>query len=120
MRRRRSSPEAKIQHAVVKHLKAHGAPGLLFFHVPNGGKRSLLEAVNFKRMGVRPGVADLIFLFCGRFYAMELKAPGNRPTPEQLEFLSAVQEAGGYTANPDSLDRALKCLRAWGMLRGRL
>lgn len=31
----------------------------LLFHVPNGGKRSKVEAARFKAMGVQAGVPDL-------------------------------------------------------------
>jgi hypothetical protein len=35
----------------------------LGFHVPNGGKRNGREAVKFKKLGVRAGVPDFIFLY---------------------------------------------------------
>lgn len=31
----------------------------------------------------------------GRFIACEMKAPGEKPTPEQLKFIEAVNNAGG-------------------------
>ena len=34
----------------------------ILFHAPNGGKRSLKEAMILKKQGVVPGVADLILL----------------------------------------------------------
>ncbi len=32
-------PEQALQKAVVQHLRIRGVPGLVFFHVPNGGHR---------------------------------------------------------------------------------
>lgn len=32
---------------------------IIFYHVPNGGYRDYLEAVKFKRMGVKAGVPDI-------------------------------------------------------------
>ncbi len=32
----------------------------LLLHVPNGGSRHLLEAVKLKRMGIKPGVPDIL------------------------------------------------------------
>jgi hypothetical protein len=54
----RKSPEAQIQRAVIQHLKARAVPGLVYFHVPNGGSRGKIEAAKFKAMGVRPGVYE--------------------------------------------------------------
>lgn len=45
----------------------------LLFHVPNGGKRSKIEAAQFKGMGVVPGVSDFVFLYKQRAYLIELK-----------------------------------------------
>lgn len=111
-------PEEQIQRAVVQHLHARGVPGLVFFHVPNGGKRRPIEAAIFKSMGVRAGVADLILVHRGKIYALELKAPGGRATEAQMKFLSEIDAAGAYTAMPASLDAALATLETWGLLRG--
>jgi len=35
---------------------------LNLYHCPNGGSRNEIEGAKLKRMGVRPGVADLILL----------------------------------------------------------
>lgn len=115
---RRANPEQQIQRAVVQHLRARGAPGLVFTHVPNGGYRKPIEAAIFKGIGVRAGVADLLLWRAGHSYALELKAPGGRPTESQLQFLSDMDKAGAFTCLCDSLDRALKVLETWGLLRG--
>lgn len=49
----------------------------MLFHVPNGGKRSKVEAMKFERMGVYPGVADLLG-FIGPPFALELKRPDGK------------------------------------------
>lgn len=53
--------EDGLQMTIANYLLSYH-PDLLWFHVPNGGKRNQLEAKKFKRMGVRAGVSDLIFL----------------------------------------------------------
>jgi hypothetical protein len=30
-----------------------------FYHIPNGGRRNLIEAMKFKRMGVKAGIPDI-------------------------------------------------------------
>jgi hypothetical protein len=119
-RRRNSQPEQIIHRAVVQHLRARGVPGLVFFHVPNGGKRGPVEAAIFKSLGVRAGVADLILFHAGKSFALELKADNGRPTAEQIEFLADIERAGAFTAMPRGLDAALATLETWGLLRGSL
>jgi hypothetical protein len=120
-------PEQALHKAVVAHLRQRGAPGLVFFHVPNGamlgGKRSrkgiAIQGSIMKGLGVRAGVADLILLRNGHAYALELKADGGRPTLAQMEFMSDWHAAGGFGCIVEGLDRALRCLETWGLLRGQ-
>ena len=114
---RKRSDETKLQMAVVQHLRLRGAPGLVFFHVPNGGARSKAEGAIFKAMGVRAGVSDLILLHSNRFFALELKAIGGRASPEQRDFISEADAAGAHTALVEGLDAALATLKSWGLLR---
>lgn len=114
----RRQTESMIQRAVWQHIQRRAVPKLVVFHVPNGGKRGPREARAFKAMGVVPGVSDFILLHAGKFFALELKAPGGRPTESQLEFLSQVSWAGGYSAICEGQDRALAVLENWGLLRG--
>ena len=109
--------EDKIQRAVCQHLRQRGAPGLLWWHTPNGGKRRPVEAAILKGLGTRAGVADLILVHRGRPFALELKTDEGRPTVEQMEFVSDFNSAGGSAAIVNGLDRALRTLETWGLLR---
>lgn len=53
----RRSEEDDIQLSVAQTLDAINAT---WCHVPNGGKRDLLEAKKLKRLGVKPGVPDIL------------------------------------------------------------
>ena len=110
--------EDAIQKAVVDHLNIRGVDGLVWFHVPNGGARSKIEAARFKRMGVRPGVSDLILYHDCTLYALELKAGKNKPTKAQEAFIDAVNGQGGNAAVATGLDEAIEKLEFWGLLRG--
>lgn len=68
---------------------------LKLFHVPNGGSRNRIEAAKLKRMGVRAGVADFIFLHKGRAYFIELKYGGDQ-SPSQSIFEKVVTEEGFF------------------------
>lgn len=114
----RANPEGEIQRAVVQHLRARGVSGLVWWHTPNGGRRGKIEGAIFKAMGVRAGVSDLILVHNKQIFALELKAEGGRPTTEQLTFLTEIDRAGAYTAIAPGLDRALRTLENWGLLRG--
>lgn len=119
--KRRANPEAIIQKAVCAHLRKRGRRGMVWFHVPNGGKRGKVEAAIFKTMGVKPGVSDLILLHNGRAYALELKADHGRPTEAQMQFISDWNTAigdNGAACIAEGLDRALRTLEIWGLLEG--
>src|SRR5262245_19458811 len=116
---RRCQPETAIQRAVFQHLRARAAPGVFAFHVPNGGYRKPVEAAILKSLGVVAGVPDVFAVHNGRCFALELKAEGARVSDKQLETLAALRDAGAFTCVAEALDRALACLEAWGLLRGR-
>jgi len=126
--KRRRHTEDDIQRAVVLHLRTRGVPGLVFFHPFNGallgGKKNQrgipIQALRAKGLGVQPGVSDLILLHRGRFFALELKAPGGRPTQAQMEFVTNVYAAGGCSCIAVGLDAALLVLKKWGLLRGEV
>jgi hypothetical protein len=70
------------------------------FAIPNGGKRSKTEAARMKKMGVKPGVSDLLLPIPRKgFHGLwiELKAKKGKPTKEQLEWLDKMT-AEGYAA----------------------
>lgn len=125
---RRQSDEEVIHRAVVAHLRQRGVPGLVWWHTPNGaflgGKRSAkgiaIQGSIMKGLGVRKGVSDLVLLHKGNAYALELKSAAGRPTVEQMQFASDFNAAGGSACICHDLDRALRCLETWGLLRGAL
>ena len=116
---RRQQPEAELQRTICEHLEARAAPGLVWWHCPNGGARSKAEASILAGLGVKRGVSDLHFLKGGKFYVLELKAPGKKPTDEQDRFMWAVAREGGSATWTSNLDTALTWLEAWGLIRGK-
>tara|TARA_R110000851_G_scaffold51794_2_gene122678 strand:+ start:295 stop:639 length:345 start_codon:yes stop_codon:yes gene_type:complete len=66
----------------------------LLFHVPNGGSRHVLEAVKMKKIGVVAGVADLLFLWNGKCYCLELKTATGRQSKKQQDWQNLVQKNG--------------------------
>jgi hypothetical protein len=115
---KRSQPEQEIQRRVFEHLRSRGERGVFAFHVPNGGKRALLEAVQFKKAGVVAGVPDVIAIKDGVTHALELKAgKARKPSDAQIETIKKMETAGVRVAVAHSLDEALFTLEYWGLLK---
>jgi hypothetical protein len=105
-------PEQALQIAVAAYMGA--IPDLLFFHIPNGGGRSKIEAAIFKRMGVKPGVPDLaVILPGGRVGFIELKAGKGRASPAQRAFADALVERGCPCVEARSLEDVAEALSRW-------
>ena len=66
-------------------------------HTPNGGKRSKAAAGRLKAMGVVAGIPDVCLPVPARgFYGMyiELKAPGETPSPAQQACMAGLTAQG--------------------------
>ena len=92
--------EAPIQEAVVVWFKGEN---IMFVASANGrfhGQRSV--GVQYRKMGVEPGVADLLVLEVGYDgkpgLAIELKCEGNRLQASQEAWLQRVRSKGWRTA----------------------
>ena len=117
--RRRKSPEAQLQRAIVQHYRQRAAPGVFMFAVPNGGYRRQIEAAIMKATGTVAGVPDTIWIRNGRVFAIELKAEGGRLSDAQLATMAKMREAGAVVAVATGIDEALRKLENFGLLRGR-
>ena len=110
--------EMQLHVAIAELLRATASPGVRFWHTPNGGKRAKQEAAQFKLMGVKAGVSDLVISMPGgRTGYIEVKAPNGRLTEEQENFLAAMAANGNPTAVVRSLDEAVSILTNWGAIR---
>jgi len=95
------TPEAKVKASVKEVLKKHGA----YWHCP-------------VQNGMGAPSLDFICCFQGRYFAVETKAPGKKPTPRQLITIAAIHAAGGEVFVIDSplgvecLDSELKNWKA--------
>jgi hypothetical protein len=110
--------EQRDQRAVIQHIAWRARPGVFAFHVPNGGWRSRVEAAILKAIGTVAGVPDIICIFQGRVYALELKAGRGRLTDVQRVVHERLREAGAEVAVAHGIDQALAQLERWQLLRG--
>jgi len=114
---KRELPEYAMYRQIVDTLR-YARPGVVWWHTPNEGKRNRATGGILKAMGMKPGVADFLFVIPpdGKLAALEIKAPGNKPTAAQAAFLQEIQRAGGLAAWCDTWELAIKHLAAWGIL----
>lgn len=118
--------EDKLQAAIAAHLTARASSDVLWWHTPNGGSRNAIEAAKLRRMGVKPGIPDLLLLVGGRLHALELKTAkqGSRAkgrlSAHQMIVLDAMGRQGVRVAVAYGLDEALAQIEAWGLFRSTM
>lgn len=116
--KRRGTPEADLQRAVVQALRFALPRSSIIHHCVNevteGGPRGAKRQAILVGMGVHPGFADLIVLCDGRVLFMELKSQKGKLSPGQETFRNAVQAQGHGWALVRSLDDALCALADHG------
>jgi len=82
-----------LQIALAKHLddlQWHKG-GFLWFHVPNGGKRTKSQGDKFRKMGLKSGVPDVCVVLPGqKVIWIELKAIWGSLEDEQKKFRDTV------------------------------
>jgi len=79
----------------------------LLFSIPNGGKRDIKIAMTMKREGVRPGVSDLLLMKRTTTHSalwIEMKSPGNKLRPNQLEFQQDAINEGFAVGKAETIE----------------
>ena len=76
-----STPESKTKNIIKRILTKRKA----FFFMPATGGYGV------------SGASDFVGCYRGRFFSIEAKAGGNKPTALQLKFMVQVQQAGGIS-----------------------
>lgn len=88
----------------------------LIYHVPNGGSRNQLEAVNLKRQGVKAGVPDLnLPVALNGFHGLyiEMKFGKNKTTEKQNWWLEQLEKQGYKTAVCYGADEAIDTIKEY-------
>lgn len=113
----RADPEEQLQRAIVAHLLLRAHPDVLWWHCPNGGKRSKAAAGRLKAMGTKPGIPDLNFILLdGSPAFMELKSDAGRLSPAQKAFEDKCAKLGVAHVVISDIDTALRVLEAWEII----
>lgn len=108
-----SFEEGKIQTAIMCALQTHP---LVAWAMTMSTGTHLLKKRGVIKVGYyctafekqKTGIPDLIGqLKDGRFFGIEVKAPGKRPKPEQFEFIEYSNKFGGVAGWADNVQDAL-------------
>ena len=113
---RYEASEDVIHRAVVEHLWLRSAPGVVWWHTPNGELRDLATARKLKALGTRPGVPDLALVIEGRAHFLELKTRKGRLSLEQRQMHASLLIAGAIVETAHGVDQAISTLVSWGAL----
>lgn len=89
----------------------------LLVHIPNGGLRSKPEAVRFKRLGVKPGVSDLMLPvarngYYGLWIEMKRQHDGKLSKP-QKEWIEDMRKQGYKAERANGADEAIAILQEY-------
>jgi hypothetical protein len=101
-----STKESDILRAVLEWLHWHH---IFVFRVNNTGIFDPTQK-RFRSFQGMKGVSDILGIINGRFLAIEVKRPGQKPRPDQAEFLKEINNQGGLGIVVHSLDELEKQL----------
>lgn len=94
------------------------SPGWQWSHLPFGEYRLKSTAGKLKRMGVKPGWPDYLFVSPdGRFHCLEMKRAGERGNPHQEAMRAFFERASVPYLMSSNVDQVLSQLKSWGVLR---
>src|SRR5690606_41873444 len=106
-------PEQDLQRLVWKFLLV-ALPGHAWAaHIPNGMYRTPAEAGILKSMGQIPGVPDLLVVFEGRCFWIELKSKRGTLSMEQVACHQALRLAGCDIEVCRSIEEVEAALLKW-------
>jgi len=116
----RATREDAIHAGIVEFLTMAAHPRLLWLHVPNGALIKPSSRMYFARLGVFPGVADLVLVLPDRTVAfMEVKNADGRQSEAQKAFQARCAVLGLKYRVVRSISEAEEVLHEWNALRVR-
>jgi len=89
--------EHQVQVAICEYLDIRK---VVYFAIPNGGKRNITTAAKLKKEGVKAGIPDICIIKNSQAFFLEVKRPAvpgaakGRLSPAQKEMIPRLEEAG--------------------------
>lgn len=118
---RSNRAEETIHRAICAFLDLALPEDAAYFHPANGGSRNAIEAKKLKAMGVKAGVFDLVIVWRGRVFMLEVKSPSGVLSAAQHRWGKTLDNCGVPHRVVRSVNEAAAALGAWGLvLRARV
>ena len=121
--------ESDIQQQIVQMLSLYaGKTGMVYFAPMNETFMTMMkmfkvpEKISFRlynwllKMGLLPGLSDLVILYDGKAFCMEVKTATGTQSEKQKLFMKNVLSTGCDYAVVRSVDQAVECLKIWGII----
>lgn len=110
---RRAIPESSVQAAIRDYLVMRGAVVIRLnsgvMPTPDGARQFAANSWHAPGHARETrGGADIIAMYRGAAFAIEVKRPGGRQSPEQRAFQDAWEQAGGWYILASSLDDVMR------------
>jgi penicillin-binding protein-related factor A (putative recombinase) len=86
-----------------------GLKGVFHWKAKTVGTYDPTKKVFRKNAGYMKGVSDILGIWQGKFFAIEVKTPKGRVSPEQKVFLARFQEEGGIAF----VARSVEDVKSW-------
>jgi hypothetical protein len=109
--------EDAVQQAVIAHFNARCRPGVVLYHIPNGGKRDRVTGSKLKLLGTLPGMPDLGIIIQSVTHYLELKTERGVLSDDQKQTIARLRDAGAPVAVAFGIDMAIEQLRQWGAIQ---
>lgn len=107
--------EREIQTAVAQFLGFALPADAMFHHSPMEGKRGWKAQADLKSSGAQAGFPDIVILWQGRAFTIELKAPKKYPSPVQRAAHARLVKAGIPIRVCHSVTEVALALSDWGV-----
>ena len=106
----RQNPEAALHRAVAQYLTVALPKDAFWTTIPSGGGGKIRGA-NLKRMGLKPGVPDILIVYRGLPFFIELKSKAGRVSPEQQGVMWTLGSQKISTFVCRSMDEVVDAVR---------
>jgi hypothetical protein len=109
------APEDELHHAALKLLRMALPDDALVFHCPNGGARTVQAGARMKALGTLAGIPDLLIVWRGRLFCLELKSSVGRRSAVQIATHDRLQAAAVPVATCASIEAVIDALAGWAI-----
>jgi len=117
--RPRHDREGPVHRAILQLLDLTLPGDAIYHHSPNeldmAGAEAARQIAKARKLGTKAGWTDIEIVWQGRFYGVEIKAPGGRVSAVQAEMHAALRRAGASVAVVSSVKEMEEALLSWGM-----